>query len=323
MGKRFTNIDVFVLLSHLAIGLMAAFAVEFLQFLHLSVRITVLVLYLGAAWMIYSKIRQLQRRSEELEIEKWERYQFLSSRVLDVVGEFIKDRYKINHNLAREINDALDKGMLTQEAFQGFLDDFSKFRRVQIKTALSELSTALPRDTHKKPLDADSAVQDRFKISFYAVEYDSEIGEKCLLPKWRYYPNESEPRTKRFREGEGVAGLAWSDKRIKVCETGGENPHFKDMWEGGGQKEQYASMICVPAIEDIPAEKMTDVYGVLTVDTPIRRGYFEDRMAQFWADLFEPICNLLIYCHEIEKVKEAVSNAIQTLVKGKPIADGS
>jgi hypothetical protein len=243
--------------------------------------------------------------------------------MLEVVADFLKDRYKVNHDLATKIEGQIAQQTLTPASFESLLLEADKERLVQIKSALSKVSTFLPEDNYKAPQEADLAVQDHFKISFYAVEEDSEEeGGLALLPKYRYYPNEGWPRTKKFRKGEGAAGKAWDTGRIVVCESVANDPVFKDMWDGGGQKADYASMICVPAIEDIPAEKISGVYGVLTVDTPIKDGYFQRSLGRFWPELFEPICNLLIHCHEAERVKTATVKAVQKLAPPTPATNG-
>lgn len=317
-ARTFSSVDLFVLISHLGIGSMAAFGVEFLKFLPLYLRVCIGMFYLAAAWLIYTKVRQKQKRAEIHEIENWRRYQILGSHMLGIIGGFVKDRYKVNHDLATRIENQCDTQTLTGESFQNLLNEFDKERRVHIKSALTKLSSFLPEDQYKEPIEADKVVQDCFKVSFYAVEKDPTDKELYLVPKYRYYPNEGEPRTKRFKMGEGASGLAWQDKTVIVCERGGEDERFRDMWPGGGQKAHYASMICIPAIKDMPGEKISDVYGVLTIDTPIRREYFDKRMLQFWGELLNPITDLLIYCNELERVTKDVNRATEILARRDP-----
>jgi hypothetical protein len=311
-------VDYFVAASHLVLGLVAVFSVEILKLFPLSSRISIAALYLVVAGVVYFFLRQRLQGEETLEVEGWKRFQLLSSHMLGVIADFLKDRYKVNHELATKIEGQIAQQTLTPASLESALLEADKERRAQIKSALSKVSTFIPEDTYRAPQKADLAVQDQFKISFYAVEKDPDEPGQCLLRKWRYYPNEAWPRTKKFRKGEGAAGKAWDTGRVVVCESGGKDPVFKDMWEGGGQNANYASMICIPAIEDIPAERISEVYGVLTVDTPIRDGYYQRSLERFWPELFEPICNLLIHCHEAERVKTATVNAVRKLVPPAP-----
>lgn len=312
-GRPHYLLDAFTAVSHILVGLLAALFLETVVKTPWYIRVILVVAYLLLVYLVYRKIKQYEAKREETDLARWRRYQFLQSHLLSVTNEFLKDRYKINHDLAAKLNDHVDDNTITAASIQSLLEEHDKQRREQIKSALSSLSNFLPTDNFARPEDPDLAVQDRVKVSFFAVEHDPEVNEICLVPKYRFYPNEGQPITKRFKKGEGAAGIAWDMKRIVVCESGGKEQIFKDMWEGGGQKKHYASMICVPAIEDIPAEKLSEVYGVLTIDTPTRRGYFQKNLAQFWADLFEPICNLLIHCHEAERVKKALIRGISVL----------
>jgi len=294
---------------------MAAFTVEFLRAIALPIRIAALIAYLVIACFAYYVVKRRGEKSHHLQESKWRRYHLLDSRMLAIVGGFLKERYQVNHWLATEIDRSLEEGTLTAEVFQRVVEEADKERRSQVKSALSELSSFLREDPYKAPLDPDGIAQEHFKVSFYEVETDKQTGNSLLVKKWRYYPNEGEPRTPSFRKGEGASGIAWDTKKIVVCAEGGADPVFKDMWEGGGQKERYASMICVPAIEDIPSERISEVYGVLRVDTPRRVGYFDKNLEQLWADLFQPVCNLLIYSHESERMKSAVRRAVMELTE--------
>jgi hypothetical protein len=231
--------------------------------------------------------------------------------MLEVVSEFLKDRYKVNHDLATKLSLQIDNHSVTTNSLKGVLEEADKQRREHIKSALSQLSSFLPADEYIKPKNADDTLKDHLKVSFYAVEFDSESKQERLLPKWRFFPNEREPKTQSFEKNQGAAGKAWAEKEVVVCEQGGEDSEFKEMRTG--QKGEYASMACIPAIEDIPAERLSRIYGVLTIDTPVRRGYFQKALKPFWASLFEPVCNLLIYCHETEQVKLAVCKAISDI----------
>jgi hypothetical protein len=311
--------DFYLIASHSILVLLVAVIHELLDDYPLPAKIGFLLVYVVLTVVLYRWLRRrklakaeerwqgdLEQQKEEL--IKLQRYQYLQSHMLGVIGEFLKDRYKASYELATKITENLDG--ISIDSLVSFLDEFDSKRREQIKSALSKLSSFLPGDDFKKPRDADSSLKDLLKVSFYAVEYDEEVGEVCLLPRYRFYPNEGEPKTKRFRKTDGAAGDAWSTKRIVVCENGGEDDAFQDMWEGNDQKAQYASMICVPAIEDIATEKMSEVYGILTIDSPVRRGYFQKKLGQFWADLFQPICDLLVYCRESERKKLAIVDAI-------------
>lgn len=311
------GVDTFFLLSHLAIALLASLAFEAISHLHVGLRIGLVLVYVTVAFSLFRWLQRADREArrvarerelaaKEEEIASQRRYRLLESEMLRIVGEFVKDRYKANHDLATQLQQAASNERLTSDRVIEIVNDWDKGRRDHIKSALAQVSSFLVSDDFKKPRTADEEVNDHFKVSFYRVSVEPN-GEEVLVPQWRYYPNEGEPRTKKFMKSDGAAGKAWQTKRIVVCENGGRDPHFKDMWDGGGQKEKYASMICVPAIEDIPAEKMSDVYGILTIDTPIRDGYFRAKQDQFWADLLQPLCNVLIYCRELERTKESVT----------------
>jgi hypothetical protein len=307
--------DGFVLLSHVALGLIVALAFESVAHLSVAIRILLAGSWTVFAGLIYWWLKRTNRRAREerhrselklkdTEIAKWRRYQHLERGILGILTEFLKDRYRTNHQFSTSLRTELNAGVITLDHLIELIEAADTERRTQVKTALTNLSSVFVEDSHLKPAEADRAVQDCFKVSFYAVEEHN--GAPCLVPKWRYYPNEGEPRTRSFKQDDGAAGLAWRTKRIVVCERGGRDPFFKDMWDGGGQKERYASMVCMPAIKDIPSEKVSDVYGILTVDSPIRDSYFGKAQQQFWADLLQPICNLLVYCQEVERRKDAI-----------------
>jgi hypothetical protein len=233
----------------------------------------------------------------------------------------LKQRYRVLHQLVTHLKNLRTQNTLNKAAFEEALEDFDKERREHIKGALKQLSAFLREDDYLKPLSPGNAALDQFKVTFYAVEKRNEQdepdpnGTEFLVPKWRAIPNEGEPRTRRFAKTDGASGRAWSTKKTVVCERGGLDPQFKDMWEGGGQKQKYKSMICVPAIEDIPTERINEVYGVLTIDTPVRDKYFSGHLEEFWGTLHQPICNLLIYCRESEALKEEIVASVRALLE--------
>jgi hypothetical protein len=305
------GLDLFVAVSHLAIGVLATFAFGAIEHLATVPKVTIALIYAAAAVSVYRWLHRRARIETQsdvdavgAELEKWKRYFLLQSGVSRIAGEFLKERYQLNHHVVGDIESLLARGRTAVSEYVAVIGEADKERRAQIKSALGQLSSTFVDDFCEKPKSADQAIADHFKLSYYGVE--KEGATEVLKPKWRFYPNEGEPRTKQFRMGEGASGRAWEQKRIIVCEDGGQDPGFKDMWEGGGQRSHYASMVCVPAIVDIPADRLSVVRGILTVDTPIRHGYFAKALEQFWADLLQPICNILIYLDESEKLVRTI-----------------
>lgn len=304
---------IFLTVTHMVPVFIVTWLHETIKHYPVLVQAAFVIIYIAVTLFIYNLVKRYAEPDQADQIEKLKRYQYLHSHCLAVVSEFLKDRYKASHKLNKEIKEQLESENISLSSFTILLRDFDSLRREQIKSALQNISSFLPRDSFRKPKDADDFHKDIMKFSFYAVEYDTQTEEEYLVRKWRYYPNEGEPQTPKFKRTDGAAGIAWNTKRIVVCENGGEDPRFKDMWDGGGQKAEYASLICVPAIKDVPADKVSDVYGVLTVDSPVRKGYFQNHLEQFWADLFQPICNILIYCQESENKQDLLIKAVSKI----------
>jgi hypothetical protein len=232
--------------------------------------------------------------------------------MLEVVAEFIKERYQINYELILKLNQLDTAGEVSAQTVKEALDEADRSRVEKVKEALKSLSSALREDVFKKPPKAEDINRDEMKVSFYAVENDPDVpGQKALIPKARYYPNEGAPRTKKFLEDDGVAGEAWSKRIVIICENGGEDPRFKE--KRTGQRSEYASMICVPSIMDVPGYRMSDVYGIVTLDSPVRRGYFQEGSEKFWADLLQPICNILIYARESSRLIAMLNQMVDKL----------
>ena len=299
--------DVFVLATHMAVGTFAAIAFDSAHELPAFAKVVFVLAYFTLAAVLYWWLKRTRLIGEkevyETEIAKFRRYRLLQAEMLQVVGSFIKERYKVDSKLATKLNSLAVVPEINPMAAIEIMKEWDDQRREQIKSALGQICSSLVIDDFLKPKQADREVVDQFKVSFYEVTKDPLTNVEYLAPKWRYYPAEGAPTTRRFGRDEGAAGKAWSSKEIVVCEEGGNDPQFKGMYEG--QKAKYASMICVPAIEDIPEEKMSEVYGVLTIDTPTRGRYFQESQKQFWASLMQPICSLLIYCRETERIKDA------------------
>lgn len=314
------GLDLFVAASHVAIALLASAAFEAIAKLEWYYRVLIGAAYVSVALVIYFTVTRKDRKNVRDQIEEWRRLDLMHSRMLEVSTQFLKARYQVIHGLVSKLEGLRESRSLSQETFDAALEEFDSQRREQYKDALSELKAFLREDNYLKPTSPNAAAQDEFKVTFYAVErlgtdfQPNAAGTEYLVPKGRAIPNEGVPRTQRFQRGEGASGIAWETKRTVVCPHGGKDRLFKDMWDGGGQKERYKSMICVPAIEDIPAERMNDVYGVLTVDTSVREGYFAQELEQFWGALHQPLCNLLIYCRESERLKGAIVSAVGQLI---------
>jgi hypothetical protein len=325
--NRSRKVDLFVLVSHLSIGLLAAFSERFLHYVPwLWVRLLILSVLVLAAWLLFLRFRKAQHEAEEAdgtawqaqldamdqERQQWRRLCELNSHIMKIIDQFLKSRYRLNHSLATRLSDDLRAGNINVKTFKKALSEFDSERRAQVKDALGQISNDLRKDTFLRPGEASKAVKDFFKVSFYSVGPDPAGHDPCLVKKWRFFPNESEPKTEKFHYGEGAAGQAWEKKRIVVCERGGQDGRFKEMW--GGQQSDYASMICVPAIADLPAHKVNDVHGVLTVHTSVRQGYFEETLEQFWADLFDPLCNALVYLDKSEYLIRTLVETVEALV---------
>jgi hypothetical protein len=325
-------LDSFVLVSHLALALVASLAFEAVADLPLWVRAVMVAVYLIGAYAVYIRVKlraktkvqtdiDVWKQHLQGEIEKWKRIELLQRRMLGISAEFLKERYQVIHGLVSDLERLKVSPELSTKAIAQAFEDFDKERRSQIKRALELLSSFWTEDVYLRPDAPEEATTDFFKVTFYAVEtaeVDGVLGP-YLVPKARAIPNEGEPRTQHFKKGEGASGRAWATKKVVVCELGGKDPLFEDKWPGGGQKAGYKSMICIPAIEDIPSERMSEVYGVLSIDTPVREGYFQANLEQFWGALNQPICNLLIYCRESERFKTALVEVVKLLV---PNADG-
>lgn len=58
-----TSVDLFVLISPLATGLVAAFRVEVIKLVRISMRLVTAALYLAVAWLTYTDIRQFPNRA--------------------------------------------------------------------------------------------------------------------------------------------------------------------------------------------------------------------------------------------------------------------
>jgi hypothetical protein len=314
LGER--GFDIFFVLSHASIAILASALVESIHSLPKGFRLLIAGAYFSMAIAVYRWIKRRHDARKDNQVERWSRYEHLRSRMLDIVSEFLKQRYRTYSALAFRIG---DHSSLDGESFCNALDSADAERREHIITALRQLSGCFVEDAFLKPDEPDGAIKDAFKVSVYVVEHDPAKQRERLLPKWRFYPNEGEPTTRGFDCGEGASGKAWQTKRVVVCEKGGDDPDFKDMWDGGGQKAHYASMICVPVMEQRGADRPSEVYGVITIDTPTRRGYFAKSLEQFWGSLCDPICRILIYCKEAEDMIGNLKAAAQGLPR-RPVA---
>jgi hypothetical protein len=312
-------LDLLFLATHVAIALLASIFVEGIAHLELGFKILFILAYGVLAFGLYRWVkRRSQRRTldeitkYEAEIDKWRRFERLQQGMLAIASNFLKERYQVIHHLVSRLENLDSTGSLSKQSFGDALEEFDKQRREHVKTTLQQVKALYEGDSHLKPSTAEEATADLFKVTFYEVEMDPS-GTPFLVKKSRAIPNEGEPKTPRFGLNEGASGRAWAEKKTVVCELGGKDKDlFKPMWTG--QDTLYKSMICVPAIEDIPAEKLSDVFGVLTVDSRMREGYFDSRLEQFWAAIHQPICNTLIYCRETERLKDAIVAAVEKLL---------
>lgn len=302
-------LDLFALASHLTIAFVAAVGFEATRDLPFWAQFVLSAMYVTLALWLYSALKRRRDRlfvGARAEVDTWKRFRLLQSSIVAVLSQFLKDCYRVNRQLASDLSSVAKDDLSVDLVIEG-IEKADSERRQQIKTALHDLASYLKDDEYLKPTDATTAVQDNFKISFYGVE---KVGNsQSLKPKYR--STDIEPTTKEILFGEGGSGTAWSTKRVVVCPNGGDSPPFEEMWTD--QRRLYASMVCIPAIEDIPAEKYSEVVGVLTVDSSKRRGYFNKDLQDFWRELFEPICNLVVYCNESYRTKQELIAAVRVL----------
>jgi hypothetical protein len=328
--------DLLLLFSHSITALLVSIFHHVIDPYPKWIKLSLLFLYLILIFAVYRFSKKLLKARAESDVQRelaeqqrelanQQRYNHLRARMLEVVAEFIKERYQINYELISKLNQLDTTGEVSAQTVKAVLDDADRSRVEKIKEALKSLSSALREDVFKKPPKAEDINRDEMKVSFYAVENDPDVpARKALIPKARYYPNEGAPRTSKFSENDGVAGEAWGKRIVIVCENGGEDPRF--MEKRPGQKEEYASMICVPSIMDVPGYKISEVYGILTLDSPIRRGYFQEGSEKFWADLLQPICNILIYARESSRLIATLNHIIDnlsTVLPASPPLDGA
>ncbi len=320
--------DIMLLVTHSVTALVASIFHHLIDPYPTGIKLALLALYILIVLILYRVSKRIlslridaglrrELEDQQRELAAQQRYNLLRTRVLEVVAEFIKERYQINYDLTLKLTRLGDAGTVTPKNVKEALDEADRSRVEKVKEALKSLSSALREDIFKKPSTADDINRDLMKVSFYAVEDDPDVaGQKALVPKARHYPNEGAPKTRKFLIGEGVAGLVWSERKVIICEHGGAEKSFKEMRPG--QKQEYASMICVPAILDVPGYKLSELYGVLTLDSPIRTGYFEDGSEEFWADLLQPICNVLIYARDSSRLIAALNATVDKLATVAP-----
>lgn len=325
--------DILAFVSHLSIALLVALGHQLVHDIPAWVQVVLLVLLVILIVILYRKIKntiaksreesireELTREKEEIrqsltrekeeirgELEKQDRYNLLRRTMLDVLGDFVKERYRANFSLTTELRRLMETDNINVESVKTALSQADDIRREKVKQALGKVSQLLREDNFKKPNDADGENKDKMGVSFYAVTENE--GEMVLEKRYRYFPNEGEPKTKTFKIGEGAAGQCWMERVPIVCENGGDDPTFKEM--RAGQRSEYASMICIPAIADFPKEKVSELFGVLTIHSTERKGYFEKRLEQFWFDLFQPVCDALIYSGKSSELIDAIGNSFE------------
>src|ERR1017187_1503154 len=172
-----TPSEIFLIFSHLAIGGVAAFGENLVHQLPWPwARLAVLLAYVVAAWLIFRRLRRRQWTAElqrvKAESDRWQRFWFLNSKMLKVIGQFLKDRYKVNCIAAHKLSEAIRKEELTRETYKAILREFDRQRGQQVKDALGQVSSDLLEDPYLRPAEAEAAVRDSFKVSFYSVQND-------------------------------------------------------------------------------------------------------------------------------------------------------
>lgn len=309
----------------LAIGIGHKFAEE----LPLYWQIILLAMFVLLLFGVYKKLhdrktlsieqairQEMQNIIDQLtqEMKKLKRYNHLRKTMLRVVAEFIKERYRTNFTLTLELEKLITSNNVNAETVKSVLFSADNVRREKTKEALHSVVDILKADTFKKPHDADADNKDKMGVSFYlrVMREGTEILEKA----YRYFPNEVEPKTKSFMKGEGAAGKCWRDNTPIICEDGGKDSLFKEMRDG--QKQEYASMICIPANADFIKEKMTEFFGVLTIHSTEREGYFERGKEQFWFDLLQPICDVVIYSSKSSNLIETIGQSFDNAPSVEP-----
>ncbi|MBL8124185.1 MAG: GAF domain-containing protein [Blastocatellia bacterium] len=315
--------------SHLLIALLVAFGHEavkpapgWVQVLLLVLLSIIIVALLRAISNRVSKSAmdilrgELTAENDKLkaELEKQDRYNHLRRTMPDVVADFIRERYRANYSLTVELRRLIESKNVNIDSIRTALNQADNIRREKVKQALGRVSQILKEDIFKKPKDADGENNDKMGVSFYAVT-SQENGPDILEKRYRAFPNEGEPKTPKFDLNEGAAGKCWAKREPIVCENGGEDLQFEEMRTG--QKKDYASMICVPAVADFPKEKISEVYGVLTVHATERRGYFQQSLVQFWFDIFQPVCDALIYSGKSSELIDAIGDSFASGLKAE------
>jgi hypothetical protein len=326
--------DFVSLFSHLAVAVVATIGHKVVENVPLWAQITVLVLSVTLLVLLLNRIKERLQKSdiekvrdeltteketlrsqlsEELsktkeELDKQDRYNHLRRAMLDVIGEFVRERYRANYSLTSHLSRLIEASTITVENVKAALTQADEVRREKVKLALGRASQILKEDIFKKPKDADGENKDKMGVSFYAVVQSGD-GKDVLEKRYRAFPNEGEPKTQNFSINEGAAGKCWAERVPVICENGGDDPEFKEMRTG--QKAEYASMACFPAIADFPKEKVSEVFGVLTIHSTERKGYFEKRLDQFWFDIFQPLCDALVYSAKSSELIETIGNSFE------------
>jgi len=285
---------------------------EKLQLFSPELIVSIVVIYLLILILMYLFLHSKLKSFEEKEKMRQRSSYSLLSGIIDSISQAIRDRLATTHMSNNLLLNIIKKGDITEGQLADILEQFEGEKRYQINTLFKNVCHALKRDMYGIPNDPDKFPEDVFKVSYYRKK---EVGgRECLVPAYRAYPHEGYPKTPEipFGEAGGGAGLAWKYGKIIVISDVENDERWVDFRDH--QKAEYASMICIPVIMDIPKEALREIHGVLTIDSRIRRNFFEKRMEKLWEDITYPISYLLLLITESEKRNELLMEALQNIV---------
>src|ERR1041384_1618336 len=106
--------EILTFLSHSLTAIVVTLGHDHIKDLPEWVKWVLLIVYLVSIVLLIKKIRELIAKGEEKqvnqeitqlkeEVSKLERYNNLRKHMLAVIGEFIKERYKVNYDLAKKL----------------------------------------------------------------------------------------------------------------------------------------------------------------------------------------------------------------------------
>lgn len=321
--KVFKRFSVIVFSGHFLSGLIILSfhkVQEILKDLPFPLIIAIVIIYfliLGIIWFLnesknLSDEEKAWTAAAAMEIEeriKRRQHYTLLEGTLDSLNQAVQNRIIAMH----EANNLLSRVITSGNAKKNEITDIIKIsegeKREHINSLFRDFCNTFKADTFLATEDPDKISDDVFKVSFYRVDES----DHSLKPAYRAYPHDSIPQTCEIPYGEagGGAGLAWKYAKIIVMEDVANDQRWVDFRPG--QRREYASMICLPVVKDIPKEPLRKVIGVLTVDSRIRKGFFSNNLETFWQSLSFPVCNFLILITENENRNKLLIQAIENI----------